>query len=99
MGVHGGRRGEPDGLADLAHGRRVAVPVDVVDEKGPDLLLASGELHFHGLLARGRVERVFDRRVETPPDGVKRNDKGRPEGRPEAMQAGEDLNLHGLFGH
>jgi hypothetical protein len=22
------------------------VPVDVVDEKGPDLLLASGELHF-----------------------------------------------------
>ena len=43
MGVHGRRRGEPDLLADLAHRRRVAVGVDVLDEVVPDLLLAVGE--------------------------------------------------------
>ena len=37
--VDGRRRGEPDGLPDLADGRRVAVQVDVVDEESPDLLL------------------------------------------------------------
>jgi len=43
VGVHGGRRGKPDLLADLAHGRRIAVPVDVGDEELPDLLLTGGE--------------------------------------------------------
>src|SRR5262249_61266912 len=41
VGVHGRGRGKPDGLADLAHRRRIAVPVDVVDEEVPDLLLSS----------------------------------------------------------
>ena len=39
VGVHGRGRGEPDLLADLAHGRWIAVPVDVLDEVVPDLLL------------------------------------------------------------
>ena len=41
--VDGRGRGEPHLLADLAHGRRVAVVVDVGDEELPDLLLARGE--------------------------------------------------------
>ena len=41
--VHRRRRREPDVLADLAHRRRVAVPVDVLDEEVPDLLLPGGE--------------------------------------------------------
>ena len=57
--VHGRRRGEPDRLADLAHGRRVAVPVDVLDEEVPDLLLPCGQ-HVRLLASRGRcVEHVF----------------------------------------
>src|SRR5205807_1512587 len=40
MGVDGGRRREPDGFADLTHGRWVPVAVDVPDEEFPDLLLA-----------------------------------------------------------
>ena len=39
MGVHRRRRREPDGLADLAHGRWVAVLVDVRLQVLPDLLL------------------------------------------------------------
>ncbi len=42
--VDGGRRSQPDRLADLAHGRGIAVPVDVVDEELPDLLLPCGQL-------------------------------------------------------
>ena len=41
--VDGRGRGEADPLADLAHRRRVAVAVDVLDEVVPDLLLAGGE--------------------------------------------------------
>ena len=41
--MHGRGRGEPDLLADLAHRRRIAVPVDVLDEEVPDLLLPLGE--------------------------------------------------------
>src|SRR5712691_1703250 len=41
--MDGRRRGEADLLPDLAHGRRVAVPVDVLDEKVPDLLLSAGQ--------------------------------------------------------
>ena len=41
--MHRRRRREADVLADLAHGRRVAVLVDVLDEVVPDLLLAGGE--------------------------------------------------------
>src|SRR5581483_4817715 len=51
VGVHGRRRGEADALSDLAHGRRVAVRVDVLDEVVPDLLLAGGQ---HGRL-QGRL--------------------------------------------
>src|SRR5581483_7321088 len=75
VGVHGRRRGEADALSDLAHGRRVAVRVDVLDEVVPDLLLAGGQ---HGRL-QGRldgIERVFSLMVETPADGV--NEKGPP---------------------
>ena len=68
MGVHRRRRGQADLLADLAHGRRVAVAVDVLDEVVPDLLLAVGE---HGVSPPGSlIERVFDSKVETPADGV-----------------------------
>ena len=77
--VHGRRRGEADLLADLAHGRRVAVAVDVLDEVVPDLLLAGGE---HGRLlgvSCDEDERVFAIRVETPADGVNgRRTKSRP---------------------
>ena len=48
MRVDGRRRGEPDRLADLAHGRRVAVPVDVADEELPDLLLPCREHRASG---------------------------------------------------
>src|SRR5205823_7189184 len=65
--VHGRGGGESDRLADLAHGRRVAVPVDVVDEEGPDFLLAPGQLHDLLLLD---VERVFDGRVDALPYDV-----------------------------
>ncbi len=68
--MHGRRRGKPDLLADLANGGRVAVPIDVLDEVVPDLLLAGGE---HRALLGGRVcvvERVFERRVESPSDVV-----------------------------
>ena len=41
--VHGRRRCEPDGLADLAHGRWIAVLVDVSDDVVPDLLLPGGQ--------------------------------------------------------
>ena len=50
--VHGRGGGEPDRLADLAHGRRVAVPVDVLDEELPDLLLPCRQ-HI-SLRGRGR---------------------------------------------
>src|SRR5205814_2263021 len=46
-----GRR-KPDGLADLPNRRRIAVPVDVLDEEVPDLLLSSGQ-HF-------RLQRLRD---------------------------------------
>src|SRR5918994_1695515 len=57
-------------LADLPHGGRVAVLVDVVDEEVPYLLLSSRQ----HLRLQGRVvERVFDSRVETPADVVNRS--------------------------
>ena len=106
MRVHGRGRGEPHLLADLAHRRRVAVPVDVLDEVVPDLLLPVGEHRPSALV----VERVFARRVRIPADGVKAPLVGAssgpnssrttkpPRGRL-ASCAGEDLNLHGLSGH
>src|SRR4029077_4818908 len=42
--VDRGRRREADRFADLAHGRRIAVPVDVLDEEAPDLSLPAGQL-------------------------------------------------------
>src|SRR4029453_14623260 len=52
-GGEGGRRGQSDRLADLAHGRGIAVPVDVVDEELPDLLLPCGQLRCGGHCASG----------------------------------------------
>src|SRR5581483_912594 len=61
MGVHGGRRRKPHGLPDLAHRRRVAVPVDVVEDEAPDLSLAGRQfragLHLT-LRDRGTVPNV-----------------------------------------
>ena len=74
--VHRRGRGEPDVLADLAHGRRVAVAVDVLDEEVPDLLLPGREHERSSEVARCRVERVFATRVETPADAV--NGSGTP---------------------
>src|SRR5215467_13349337 len=55
MGVDGRRRGKAYRPPDLAHRRRVAVPVDVVDEEAPDLALPAGQLgcRLH-LTLRGR---------------------------------------------
>src|SRR5207302_2048893 len=49
MRVHRRWRGEPDRLADLAHGGWVAVALDVADEELPDLLLARGQRHLVSL--------------------------------------------------
>ncbi len=38
--VHGGRGSQPDRIADLTHGRRVAMAVHVLGEELPDLLLS-----------------------------------------------------------
>ena len=54
VGVDGRRRGEPDALADLAHRRRVAVPVHVLDEEVPDLLLPAGQRGHEGIRLQGR---------------------------------------------
>ena len=43
MGVHGGRRREPDGLADLPDARRVAALADLGVDELQDLPLAGGE--------------------------------------------------------
>src|SRR5581483_10631528 len=79
--VHRRGRGEPYLLADLAHGRRVAVPVDVLDEVVPDLLLAGGEQETLLGVADGD-ERVFAIRVESPADVVKRGWETRATDRP-----------------
>src|SRR5205814_4813840 len=42
--VDGGGRGKANGLADLPHRGRIAVPVDVLDEEAPDLALPAGQL-------------------------------------------------------
>src|SRR5581483_11061362 len=78
--VHGRRRGQADLLADLADGRRVAVPVDVLDEVVPDLLL-TGREHAASLTVADGDERVFATRVETPADGVNGKRRSRPAGR------------------
>ena len=98
MRVDGRRRRKPDLLADLAHGRRIAVPVDVLDEVVPDLLLAGRE-HAGSLVSLDGDERVFATRVETPADAVnENNEKAAPRvGR--LRCAGEDLNLHDRNGH
>ena len=73
MGVYGRGRREADLLADLAHGRRVAVVVDVRDEELPDLLLTRGErgLGRHGSPPGGVPTNVCSsRRVGILPDGV-----------------------------
>ena len=64
--VHGGRRGEPDGGADLAHGRRVAVLREVLVDEREDLALARRELRRGGFGRRTHV-RMLDRGA----DGVK----------------------------
>ncbi len=65
MCVDRGGGGEPDGLADLTHGRGIAVPVDVVDEELPDLLLPCGE-HRASLVRAAGVERVFAKESRDP---------------------------------
>src|SRR3954451_15147495 len=52
MRVHGRRRREPHGLADIPHGGRVAVLGRIALDEVEDLLLALGEVHLSGLLAR-----------------------------------------------
>src|SRR5262249_56975854 len=44
VGVSGGGRRKADGLTDLAHSRRIAMRVDVLDEEAPDLALTAGQL-------------------------------------------------------
>ena len=84
--MHGRRRGEPDGLADLAHRRRVAVRVDVVGQVVPDLLLSAGQ-HRGTSGSVGGNERVFASQGRAPPDGVKReNDRRPPSGGPRRMR-------------
>jgi hypothetical protein len=57
MRVHGGRRGEAHGLADVAHRRRIAVLRGVALDEVEDLLLALGQIdHLEGSSA-SRVER------------------------------------------
>jgi hypothetical protein len=62
--VDRGRGREPDGVSDLAHRRRIAVVVDVLDEELQDLLLTCGEergLEHRHLSSLGN-ERMFVRR-------------------------------------
>ena len=94
--VHRRRRREPDALADLPHGRRVAVPVDVVDEEVPDLLLSTGQ---HTRL-QGRVTNVCspEARDSSGRSQTGATNKARRDAGPREC-AGEDLNLHGLKGH
>ena len=74
MGVHGRGRGEADLLADLPHGGRVAVTVDVRHEELPDLLLACSEWCLGvGLIRRDptkprAIELTGHRRVEARPE-------------------------------
>src|SRR5205823_4973308 len=108
--VHRRRRREPDGLADLADRRRIAVTVDVLDEEPPDLLLPCRE----HLASRESVSNVCSLpRVEILSDGVKSpvtsdgrgkqcqtsptsHSRGNDVGFPRDRCAGEDLNLHDL---
>ena len=86
--MHRRGRREPHGLADLPDRRRIAVPVDVLDEEVPDFLLSSRQ-HFR---LQGRLdEHVFATSVGTPPDVVNRRLWAAP---PTDKCAGEDLNLH-----
>src|SRR5437879_1207880 len=85
--MDGRGRGESDGLADLPNRRWIAVPVDVLDQKVPDLLLSSGQ---HSSLQGRLDEHVFATRVGIPPDDV---NAGLRSGGREC--AGEYLNLHG----
>ena len=41
--AHRRRRSEPDGVSDLAHGGRIPVRIDVIDDEIPDLLLPGGQ--------------------------------------------------------
>src|ERR1700756_3531782 len=109
--MHGRGRREADGLADLAHGRRVAVPVDVIAEKAPDLALPAGQLgcRLHlTLRGSGTVSNVCstagyallrtESRLQTTP--AKPASRGRADDKTAGAVlecAGEDLNLHGLL--
>src|SRR5436309_11120847 len=62
--VHRRRRREPDRLADLADGRRVALPLAVLDEELPDLSLPGGQHH-------ASLSNVCSIRLARRPDGVK----------------------------
>src|SRR5205823_14872313 len=100
VGVHGGGRGETHRLADLPHRRRIAVPVDVLDEEAPDLALPAGQLgcRLHlTLRGSGKVANT----CSAGGYGFLRTASNRPKekGRPGAAYecAGEDLNLHGLL--
>lgn len=46
MSVDGGRGGQPDGLADFAHGGRVVLDLYALANVVEYLLLARGELFF-----------------------------------------------------
>ena len=71
--MHRRGRGQADLFADLAHRRRVAVAVDVLDQEVPDLLLALGEHEASVVGSGGAVTNVCStRRVESPADGVNR---------------------------
>src|SRR5262249_50569737 len=94
--VDGGRRRQADGLTDLAHGRRIAVPVDVLDEEAPDLSLPSGQLGCRLHLTLRGSGKVANR-CSTADYGLLRtaSTERPPDGGLEC--AGEDLNLHGLL--
>ena len=52
VGVHGGARGEPDGLADLADARRVPAVADLGVDELEDLALTGGQIGHAATVAR-----------------------------------------------
>ena len=96
--VHRRGRRKPDLLPDLAHGRRIAVPVDVLDEKVPDLLLTGGE-HLAPPRSFDGDERVFALQSRDSSGRRQRANNKKPPRGTAPQCAGEDLNLHGRNGH
>src|SRR5436190_23725521 len=89
MSVHGGRRRKPNGRSDLADGRRVAVPLAVVEDEAPDLALPCSQFRA-GLHLTLRGPRTGTNKCSPVAYGLLRTAsnemKEPPEGGPEGVR-------------